>query len=88
MSPDVQFSDEDSLRSGIPKARSVTLTDLMMKTGIVSRPRDAELLLALLVVVLVFATYYMLKIAIPPEKTLGPDILAPGEVVPEYVKPI
>ena len=86
MTPNVEFSEEDALQNRMPKARPVTMTDLIVRTGIVSRPRDAELLLGLLAVLLFFATYYLFTIAVPPEKTLGKDILAPGEAIPEYVK--
>lgn len=84
MGNNVQF-EEDRMVSSMPKPRSVTLAGMIVKTGIVRKPRDAELLLGLLAVVMIFASYYFFKIALPPEHTLGHDILMPGEAVPSYV---
>ncbi len=82
---DVRFTEE-SISNPIPKVRSITLADYLVRWGIVARARDAELMLGLLVVVLIFSAFLVIRSAVPDDVTLGEDILAPGEVVPEYVK--
>ena len=84
--PNVEFGEEESFAAGIPKPRSVTLTDYVLKLGIVKRSRDAELLLGLLAVIFAATAYYFFTVAVPPEKKLGQDVLSSGETVPEYVK--
>ena len=86
MAPDVQFNEDKAFGTPMPKPRSVSFADYLIKWGIVTRKRDADLMLGLLAGILIFVSVYFIRTVVPTEPKLGADILAPGEVVPEYVK--
>jgi len=81
----VQF-DEDRRDGVMPRIKPVTMADALMRSGIVSSPGQAMVILSVIAFVCISATIYFLASAVPPEPApLGHDILRPGETVPSYV---
>jgi hypothetical protein len=86
MAPNVSFDDERAMLKGMPRLKSVTMTDKLVSWGIARSASEANVMLLVVGVLMLVASYYIFQWAIPPEPVLGHDVLMPGESVPSYVK--
>ena len=78
----VQFDEEKDILAPIPRPRPVTMSTLLLRTGIAASPGHAAMLLALAASMLMIVSMYLLSTAVAPLPKLGNDVPRPGETIP------
>lgn len=69
-----------------PKLEPPTFGDAVLRSGVVSSPGDAAIILGIFALLLVAGSFYLLASSVQPPPELGADVLRSGEHVPEYVR--
>lgn len=87
MQPRVEF-DENPEFDPLPELKPVppSFGDALLRSGVLSSPGDAALILGMFAVLLVAGSFYLIASSVPPPPLLGEDVVRPGERIPEYVR--
>jgi hypothetical protein len=86
MAGGVQFDEDQGISQNMPRARGVTLMDMLVRWGIVKNVAQAQLLLLIVSGIFLVVMYFLLQYAVQSTPSLGADTLRPGESVPSYVQ--
>ena len=68
-----------------PELKPPSFGDGLLKSGILSRPGDAAIVMGVFALLLVAGSFYLLLSSVPPPPELGSDVLRVGERPPDYI---
>jgi len=68
-----------------PVLKPPSVVDSFLKSGVISNPGDAAVLLGVFALLLIGVSFYVLISSVPPPPNLGSDVLRQGEQVPDYI---
>lgn len=86
MPNNVVFDEEDQLGEiPQPELRPPSFADSIIKSGVVTHPGDAAVILGLFALLLIGFAFYLIASSVAPPPQLGNDVLRPGERPPQYI---